>query len=232
MSPFQSKRAQLHENDPNTIKEPCRAQKSSEHGVQWRQTLDKFWGTTMLVLFIFYPAVSIAALRAFNCDPNLGLLKDDYTVVCPPVNSFLAIYSGVFVVLYPFGIPFFMIQAMKFMKVKEIVKDKMDSAKVSAMLSLFMKRACNVECFRIARLVGNVDNKDDEFDRETKREFDELLEIQGDVGEEAEADVLVIETLKQREDSEAGNGMEGITIKELCVFFEQFDANGDGNLSV
>jgi len=95
-----------------------------------------------------------------------------------------------------------------------------------------MKRACSVECFRIARLVGNVDNKDDEFDRETKREFEELLEIQGDVGEEAEADVLVIETLKQREDSKAGNGMEGITIKELCVFFEQFDANGDGNLGV
>jgi len=186
----------------------------------------------MLVLFIFYPAVSLAALRAFNCDPNLGLLKDDYTVVCPPVNSFLAIYSGVFVVLYPFGIPFFMIQAMKVMKVKEIVKAKMDSAKVSAMLSLFMKRACSVECFRIARLVGNVDNKDDEFDRETKREFDELLEIQGDVGEEAEADVLVIETLKQREDGKAGIGMEGITIKELCVFFEQFDANGDGNLGV
>jgi hypothetical protein len=198
--------------------------------LQWRQTLDKFWGTTMLVLFIFYPAVSIAALRAFNCDPNLGLLKDDYTVICPPMTSFLALYSAVFVVLYPFGIPFFMIQAMKFMKVKKIVKDKMDTAKVSAMLSLFMKRACSVECFRIARLVGNVDNSPADFDRETKREFDKLLAIQGDVGEEEEADVLVIEILKQREDSKTqDHGMEGITVKELCDFFEQFDANGDGN---
>ena len=57
----------------------------------------------MLVLFIFYPAVSIAALRAFNCDPNLGLLKDDYTIICPPFFSFIGIYSAIFVVLYPIG---------------------------------------------------------------------------------------------------------------------------------
>ena len=73
--------------------------------------------------------------------------------------------------------------AERFMKIKEIVKDKMDSAKVSVMLSLFMKRACSVECFRIARLVGNVDGSEAEFDRQSKQEFDKLLAIQGDVGD-------------------------------------------------
>ena len=115
------------------------------------------------------------------------------------------------------------------MKMKEIVKDKMESAKVSAMLSLFMKRACSVECFRIARLVGNVDSSEAEFDRQSKQEFDKLLAIQGDVGDIGEdSEVLVIEQLKAKEDGEAGAGMEGITISELCTFFEQFDANGDG----
>ena len=105
----------------------------------------------------------------------------------------------------------------------------MDSAKVSVMLSLFMKRACSVECFRIARLVGNVDGSESEFDRQSKQEFDKLLAIQGDVGDVGEAsEVLVIEQLQAKADGEASAGMEGITIPELCTFFEQFDANGDG----
>ena len=147
-------------------------------------------------------------------------------MLCPPFFSFIGLYSAVFVVLYPFGIPVFIILAMRSLKMKEIVQDKMASAKVSAMLSLFMKRACSVECFRIARLVGNVDSSEAEFDRQSEMEFGKLLAIQGDAGEDS--DVLVVEKLRAIEDGEAGAGMEGITIAELCTFFEQFDANGDG----
>ncbi len=75
---------------------------------RWTEALDKFWTSIMFVLFAMYPAVSIATMRAFNCDVNLGLLKDDYRVVCPPWYSFTCIYSAFFFVVYPLGIPVFM----------------------------------------------------------------------------------------------------------------------------
>jgi hypothetical protein len=75
---------------------------------RWTETLDKFWTSIMFVLFGIYPAVSIATMRAFNCDVNLGLLKDDYREVCPPLLSTTCIYSGCFFLLYPIGIPAFM----------------------------------------------------------------------------------------------------------------------------
>ena len=229
--------------------------KHNKHGSRFRQALDKFWTNVMFVLFLVYPAVSIVALRAFNCDPNLGLLKDDYKVsstsrslprsicllppnhpsvlqvllvhvaagrecltlvidqvICPPMQSYTAIYSAVFVLLYPIGIPFFIVLAMRLMKVKEIVKDKMDAAKVSAMLSLFMKRACSVECFRVARLVGHVDDDEEEFNRQTQLQFSMLLSLQA----EPSSDVIVVENLRARGNDKChSSGMHGIDIGEL-----------------
>jgi hypothetical protein len=75
---------------------------------RWTEVLDKFWTSVMFVLFGIYPAVSIATMRAFNCDINFGLLKDDYRELCPPILSFTFIYSACFFVLYPLGIPAFM----------------------------------------------------------------------------------------------------------------------------
>jgi len=75
---------------------------------RWTEALDKIWTSIMFVLFAIYPAVSIATMRAFNCDVNLGLLKDDYREVCPPLLSTTCIYSGFFFLLYPIGIPAFM----------------------------------------------------------------------------------------------------------------------------
>jgi len=72
---------------------------------RWTDILDKFWTSVMFVLFAIYPAVSIATMRAFNCDVNLGLLKDDYREVCPTLLSFTSIYSAIFFLLYPMGIP-------------------------------------------------------------------------------------------------------------------------------
>lgn len=99
----------------------------------------------MFVLFIIYPVVSITSMRAFNCDSNLGLLKDDYTMLCPPLFSFTCIYSAVFFAIYPIGIPVFMTTSMRVMGIAQIVKEKMEKAQFSAMLSLFMKISCSVE---------------------------------------------------------------------------------------
>ena len=59
-----------------------------------------------------------------------------------------------------------------------IVKEKIDSAKFSAMLSLFMKRACSLESQRVARLVGNIDDDESSFRLQARQEFDKLLKIQ------------------------------------------------------
>jgi len=177
----------------------------------------------MFMLFLIYPVVSIATMRSFNCDANLGLLKDDYTMLCPPVSSYIFVYSAGFFLLYPIGIPFFMNASMVKMGMKQIVKDKIEKARFSAMLALFVKLACSVESQRVARLVGNVDDCKDEFERQTKKEFDKLLAIQeeseGGRGEEEEVkeeealDVLIVTKLRAK--ANAGHGMDGVKIDDL-----------------
>ena len=58
-----------------------------------------------------------------------------------------------------------MIGAQRFMNIRKIVREKMQNAEFFAMLSLFMKIACSVESQRIARLVGNVDNNEEELEK-------------------------------------------------------------------
>ena len=59
----------------------------------------------------------------------------------------------------------------------------------------------------------------------SEREFRKLLELQGD----NTLEVLVVERLRLVDGS---HGMEGVTLEELCTFFEQFDADGDGNVDL
>jgi len=112
------------------------------------------------------------------------------------------------------------------MGVTSIVKKKMDGAKFSAMLALFIKRACSVECQRVARLVGNVDDDPEQFVVQTEEEFNKLLKIQDD----SELSTIVVEKLraKSRALNSSEQGMDGTNIEQLCFFFEMFDANGDG----
>jgi Ca2+-binding EF-hand superfamily protein len=195
------------------------------HNVRWRQTLDKFWSNLSFSLFIFYPAVCMASLRPFNCDANLGLLRDDYTLPCEPIHAYTSIYAAVFVVLYPIGIPVFLNLACRSMHITAIVREKMNVAKVEAMLALFLRRSCSAQTHRVARLVGNTDNDTEEFNRQSELEFKKLLQLQGDKSLE----VLVVERLRSVQTS---HGFEGVTLKDLCSFFEQFDADGDGNVDL
>ena len=114
------------------------------------------------------------------------------------------------------GIPVFMIGAQRFMNIRKIVREKMQNAQFSAMLSLFMKIACSVESQRVARLVGNVDNNEEEFLRQSQFEFDKLLAIQGEDGKK-DIDVAIL-----RSKSDAVVNMDGLNIEDLCTFFEQF----------
>ena len=143
-----------------------------------------------------------------HSDPNLGLLRDDYTLVCEPMDAFTSIYAVVFVVLYPLGIPVFLNLACRFMHITSIVKEKMDSAKVEAMLALFMRRGCSAQTHRVARLVGNTDSDPEEFDRQSELEFRKLLHLQRD----DRLELLVVERLRL---VEGGHKMEGVSLKEL-----------------
>jgi hypothetical protein len=66
-----------------------------------------------------------------DAESKAGLLREDYTVLCPSVPGFITFYSAACILIYPLGIPVAMIMAMRYMHVREIVKEKMDSAKVS-----------------------------------------------------------------------------------------------------
>ena len=119
------------------------------------------------------------------------------------------------------------------MGVKDIVKWKMESARFSAMLALCMKRACSVECQRVARLVGNVDNDAEQFAVQTAEEFNKLLKIQDDES----LQTISVEKLRAKGralgSSEHGlQGMDGTNIEHLCTFFATYDANGDGTVDL
>jgi hypothetical protein len=109
-----------------------------------------------------------------------------------------------------------MIGAQRFMNIRKIVREKMQNAQFSAMLSLFMKIACSVESQRVARLVGDVDDNEEEFLRQSQFQFDKLLAIQGEDGKK-DIDVAIL-----RSKSDAVVNMDGLNIEDLCTFFEQF----------
>ena len=109
----------------------------------------------------------------------------------------------------------------------------MDNARFSAMLALFTRRACSVECQRIARLVGNVDHDPERFAVQTEEEFNNLVKIQDDAG----LSTIIVEKLRAKgralDSSELEpQGMDGTNIEQLCIFFEKFDANGDGEVTL
>lgn len=53
------------------------------------------------VFFFLYPALSVASMSVFNCNGDIGYLKDDYTMPCPNLLSAHAWYSLAFVSTFP-----------------------------------------------------------------------------------------------------------------------------------
>ena len=188
-----------------------------------RQTIDRFWTNLMFFFFLLYPALSMATMVVFNCDPNVGRLRDDYRVVCPHVTAGNSLYSLVFLILYPLGIPLVMHIALRYAGIVAVVKDKVEKAEFHAMLALFMKLYVSVETQRFARLVGNVDSDDTEFQKSGRREYDKLLAVQGDG-----SDCLNLEKLKAVTADQ--KGLEGTNVEGIVQLLLQFDANGDGQV--
>mgnify|MGYP004121665403 CR=1 FL=1 len=89
----------------------------------------------MFFLFLLYPALSMATMVIFNCDPNVGRLREDYRVVCPHVTAGSSLYSLVFLVLYPLGIPFVMHVALRYAGIVAVVKEKVENAEFHEILA-------------------------------------------------------------------------------------------------
>jgi Ca2+-binding EF-hand superfamily protein len=133
-------------------------------------------------------------------------------------------YSIAFILLYPIGIPVIMNLACRRNGIVSIVTKKMELAKFNAMISLFVKDSTSLEAQRVARLIGNTEGDENEFQRQTKREFDKLCQKQGGGA------VILVDKLIQS--AQHNHGAEGTTIEDLCKFFLKFDENGDGKVDL
>jgi len=155
-----------------------------------REAYDRFWTNLMFSFFTLYPALSISTMSVFNCDQYIGRLRDDYREVCPHFLSGKSLYSMVFFFLYPIGIPVTMYLALRFAGIVGVVKEKVENTQFHAARALFMTLYVTVEMHRFARLVGNVDDNEEEFLRQAKQEFDRLLAVQGDGGDELDLEKM------------------------------------------
>ena len=102
-------------------------------------------------------------------------------MVCPHLLSLDSIFSYVFIALFPIGIPLVMNLALRYAGIVEVAREKIQAAEFYAMLSLFMKIHTSIEVQRFARLVGNVNGDETEFQRQCERQYKLLLALQGDI---------------------------------------------------
>ena len=105
------------------------------------EILSRFQKTLNVFLFLIYSVVSVVTLEAFDCNPpGLGLLTADFREQCPADGSFLRVYSVIFIIVYPVGVPIFILASMIFMGVHDIAQDKRNAVVVSALIGYFLRK--------------------------------------------------------------------------------------------
>ena len=94
--------------------------------------LDQFWYSLLFCLFLFYPTVSVATLRTFNCQ-DLGMegirLMADYREPCPFDSSngmgsqnFIFAWAAFCTLVYPIGVPVFFFAVMRIYRIPHIAE--------------------------------------------------------------------------------------------------------------
>ena len=105
------------------------------------EILSRFQKTLNVFLFLIYSVVSVVTLEAFDCNPpGLGLLTADFREQCPANGSFLRVYSVIFIIVYPVGVPIFILASLLFMGVHDIAQDKRNAVVVSALIGYFLRK--------------------------------------------------------------------------------------------
>ena len=148
----------------------------------WVAVLDSAWKNIIFWTFLVYPIVSLTTLQAFDCQPEgLNRLAADYSQKCPDDTHMTRVWSIIFIVIYPVGIPLFCLLAMLRMGVHLVAQDKYDFNILSAMVAKYSQLTTSIESRRIAAMfrVGGVVNG--ELDEEIKKGCAALLDINGKV---------------------------------------------------
>jgi hypothetical protein len=122
---------------------------TKESKVIKERSMDLFWQATMVLIFFVYPVVSLTVLQAFDCRPgtdtagNNGLdrLSVNIREKCPDPGSFVRVWAGIFILVYPIGLPVFVYWVMHRLRVKEIADHAVCSEIVISMI-----RECIQDC--------------------------------------------------------------------------------------
>jgi len=113
--------------------------------------------------------------------------------------------------------------ALRMAGIRDVVRGKIQAAEFQALMGPFMKLYVSIEMQRFARLVGNVDDDEEEFKRQARNEFNKLLTVQGDGSDE-----LSLDKLGSAATGTQGMGMEGTSLQSIVQFLTAYDVNGDG----
>lgn len=138
---------------------------TSERMDAWESLMDGFYNNLLFGAFLIYPMASLNSLQAFNCQKTLGVLNADFRIECPPILSFLSLYSLVCIILFPFGIPYLFWSLMRSMKLPELARGKRNKAAFSDMVATFIKMNATQECELISELIGAVHDDANEYAR-------------------------------------------------------------------
>jgi DNA-binding beta-propeller fold protein YncE len=111
--------------------------------------MDLFWQSTMVLIFFVYPVVSLTVLQAFDCRPGtdtagrngLDRLSVNIRESCPDPGSFIRVWAGFFILVYPIGLPVLVFCAMYKLRVQEIAEHAVCSEIIVSMI-----RECIRDC--------------------------------------------------------------------------------------
>jgi hypothetical protein len=142
---------------------------------RWAATVDAAWKNILYWVFLVYPVVSLTTLQAFDCQPEgLGLLAADLNMKCPNSADLVSVWSIIFILVYPVGIPLFCMISMLNMGVYLIAQDKINKNILSSIIAKYMQLTTTVESRKIAKVFEKHGSKNsdsvanDSIEREMK----------------------------------------------------------------
>ena len=129
---------------------------------RYQDTVNTFWNNIMFWLFLIYPGSSLTALQNLVCRPidlDYWLVASLYTEQCPvndegvPVRA-LGYVSYVFILVYPFGVPFLLFILMYYFGVHKLARQKIAGSLVSSMIGQYLEETSTASMHRLASFVG------------------------------------------------------------------------------
>lgn len=111
----------------------------TECGGWWTGVVDQFWYAVVLLFFVVFPQVSVQSISAYNCfdigrPDGKSLLAADWREICPmdKPGSFILVWSSIFTILYPVGLPLGLILILETYNVPSLSMDLINSSRLKA----------------------------------------------------------------------------------------------------